>query len=302
MNKYTKIGLMLVICGAILGTLHTFLFIPEIKKRSVVEKNLRDQINATCRVKTKGSRWRNPMWGSGVELNTGYVLTAAHVIDTNRDGILDIDEREVGLEYFGDVADTTSATVAYFDNDRDIAFLHPTKTFGSVVGASKVQGLLGEKIFTIGSMRRQRPMITSGYIGATEENGYYRASCYVTGGSSGGGLFKESTKELVGVVNTLQLKRRSFSLTIPLPSSGGTFRLLHTRPIYTIEMNSMAGFVPIQAIRSDLVAANKLYLLEQLPQPGVFDNPVNLAIIKTVFQTLLIIMSAYVARKYLFPA
>ncbi len=292
MRNNAKIGLFCWFAVLISTFLCALYFSMQEPPRSKVTKKLRTQLNASCVIKTKAEAT-----GSGVTLDTGYVLTAAHVVDDNNNNKIDKDEREVSLAYYGDVSEVTSGTVVYYNAKDDIAFIKPDKTFSIGAKASRLPGLLGERVVTIGATRTAPPMISAGLI--SEDDGKrHRVSCYVSIGNSGGGIFKSSDGEVVGIINTMKTITSRSCVVFMVPD-GTSYRIIHTHVPVRHELNGVAGYVPIDVIRNDLIAKNLMVLLENPPEPD-FWNHMRIAIAKSILQAFLVLFTALAIRRYVF--
>lgn len=295
MNYKLLFGFFVMSLGVsmILGALHNLVFIPKIKEQSKTTKTLRAPINATCVIKTHSGGL-----GTGVTLDTGYILTAGHIVDANDDDGIDEAEREVKLTYYGDISEKMEGTVVYFSPEKDIAFIEPKFKIVRGVKAAKARALLGERVVTIGATKGAPPMISPGVI-SEDDDKTHRVSSYISTGNSGGGVFKDSDNEVVGIIRTVRTMRKSLCLRFIVPL-GRRLKFVHTHASITTELNGVAGYVPIDKIREDLAAKQLEPLLYVQPIPGPLDDPFNLAVLKASFHTLIILLFAYAFRKYLF--
>jgi len=183
-----------------------------------VEKEYRDSFAATCGVIdlsdvmfTKG--------GTGVLLNNGKILTAKHVPDNNRNGIIDENERDVILKFYYPKEFVCRGRVIFSPSEKniiglgfDFAVIKPELPIASNI---RLQSRLdqhhmsaGQEIYTVGRKDGDTPTILFGNH-TTKIQGpslYDRAHLDIWYGNSGGGVFDKITGELVGVVS---LKRQA---------------------------------------------------------------------------------------------
>lgn len=156
--------------------------------------------NAACAVKDRNME----IIGSGCLLDNGLVITAAHVIDTNDDDIIEADEKILNVE-FGTGLITTAIVVQFGLPNfvrMDYALLEITER-------PKCNGLriteevpkLGDNLYLISCPDGQELQLTSGlYTG----RGNHDSICSVPifPGSSGGAIFNEK-QEIVGIVSRI---------------------------------------------------------------------------------------------------
>lgn len=288
MRNSVRWGIALSLIACFLLFLHLYVFIPKVQSR--VTESFRTPLNASCLVATQMNHY-----GTGVVLDTGYVLTAAHVVDDTGDMWLQPFERDVRLEFFGDHTGNFDGRVVYFSRELDFALIEADllDTIPSV-SARAEETSLGEAVFTIGAARGHPPMISDGFIGET--NGTrHRTSCYVTGGNSGGGLFTKGVNpELVGIINTVDVQRSALNLLMPGPNG-----MMQIRIGLQQELNGISGFVPIEDIREELEDKGLGNLLEVQEEPMELD-PYQKGVLKTISQTLLVLLCVYALRRQLF--
>jgi hypothetical protein len=158
---------------------------------------------STCMVSAKAAGGGTSR-GTGVLLSSGYVLTAAHVVDANADGKLSRNEREVTLKFHSpkllvmkgwviSLGDPTGKT-----HKIDLAIIIPEIHLVSKVTLAK-QPVVGTPIFTIGHPMGAPPSVTDGRIShATPRTG--RMTAPIFSGNSGGGVFLAGSQNCVGIV------------------------------------------------------------------------------------------------------
>lgn len=156
--------------------------------------------NAACTIKT----YSGDIIGSGVLLENGLVLTAAHVIDTNNDDIIQAGEKiiyvkvGVGAVVTGTV--TEYGMPAYVPADfalLELSEVPPNKGLKLTTTWPR----LGENLYTIGCPDAQELQLTHGiFTSRTPTKGICSVPIYP--GNSGGGIFNDHN-EVVGIVSRI---------------------------------------------------------------------------------------------------
>ena len=199
-----RIHLANIILICILGTLT---FWPNIKPSNIYG-SLTDSYNSVCMVSDKNGA------GSGVLLESGFILTAAHVIDKNMNGVLEASEERVEI-FFPNINFKTQATAILIstpEEEVDIAVLDPDMTIplrGSrLMSIENYRKLtIGTPIVTIGMQLGTAPAnITDGRLIETDPSyRIHRNSANSYMGNSGGGLFVNN--QLAGIVTSIAYDR-----------------------------------------------------------------------------------------------
>jgi V8-like Glu-specific endopeptidase len=201
MKKFVLVLILLVGC----------IFEPGDKK--FAKPYLNDAFSATCSIYTSNSKS-----GTGFMLDTGYILTAAHVVDKNKNQKIDPTENLVGLKFEGisEVATGTVIMVGKWKDWRheDIAVIkvikgkHPKSNI-RLASFDTIEKLLpGEELFTVGFPYRGPVHITEGLL-STPVRDLSRFSASLYFGNSGGGVFLKHNQEVIGLVcRLLQDNRR----------------------------------------------------------------------------------------------
>lgn len=158
-----------------------------------------------------------PKLGTGVLLDTGLILTAKHVVDTDNDGYVGPFEAIVEVKFFYPTAYVTTATVVSspitsWYATEDFVFLriaNPPSSNVHLISNEDYDNHMkaGAPVFAVGLSRGiEPPHITTGVKSTDVENGQdARASIAVYFGNSGGGIYSEETGELVGITTGIAL-------------------------------------------------------------------------------------------------
>lgn len=289
----------IVIClSALILLAVAAIFLFKQNETSRVDEPIRTQFNASCMVKSSQRGM-----GSGVLLNTGYILTAAHVVDANNDRRLTIDEMDVSTIFFGDnKQEVHKGRVAYFSKKYDFALIDvdlPDSYQG--VDVAKYLPDVGAEIYAIGMTAGSPTRVAGGYV-SEPYGGRDRMSCYISQGDSGGGVFKKSTGELIGISNAFAIQREHIYLRIPIPSDNGFMLVQVVLPIKH-NLNAVSAYVSVDKVRRDLESKNIGLLLNKKEQLGFIQqmkSPWIFGVVKTIVQCLLVFLCVWTFRKQLF--
>ncbi len=242
----------------------SFVFGPEPE----VNESIRRAFNATCKIETNGSV------GTGVLLDTGYIITAAHLIDLNSNGKIDFNEKIVNVKFYGDKAMTIKARSVFIgrQNSYDFAMLEPLVKIVSDISIAKVTPLYGDEMFTVGMTRGFGPFVTKGYH--SWNRGFSgRASMFIHQGNSGGGVFSENQTVHGVVVRTVFSKEIApVRVMVPMQTKGG-IRLVHAYgdARYLNHLALWCEYVNIKTIRKRLGNRGLLFLAEIQEEYNPFD-------------------------------
>lgn len=248
-----KIHLANILLICFLGTL--FLW-PEFKIEPQIDKSVSTAYQSVCQITTGKAA------GSGVLLESGYVLTASHCIDRNLNDKLEDNEKVVKLT-FPNIKFETDADVVHVGKvqETDIAILKPREhppLIGVKLMSSEEYNKLntGAPLYTIG-MQSGLPKanITDGrLIDSPSGESRHRNSSNTYKGNSGGGVFIGD--KLVGIAS--QVGVGEHHLYIPIFHVKEHERMLSFRQImklpvpYTFPMANQSVHVPVPAIRGFL--------------------------------------------------
>jgi S1-C subfamily serine protease len=195
-----------------------------------VEADYVKQFRATCAVvNSKSTNVPPRSGGTGVLLNTGYILTAQHVVDSNNNGKIDGKERIVKLVFYypkykeikGEVVLINNKPLRLNGKMADFAVIKPEEDIKSEIRLISRDNYelfgVGKPIFTVGRMNGDFPHLTVGNksypIG---ENNVDRGNLDIWHGNSGGGVYSKDTGELIGLCSTIR-KRGGWGGGFPIP-------------------------------------------------------------------------------------
>lgn len=256
-----------------------------------------DSFNSTCIVRT-GISQNGLQMGTGFLLDTGYVVSAAHVVDLNSNGQLEDNEKYVTctfgeIEYLG--------RVATFNNRHDFVVIEgyfpiPTKP-GLHLAAGDVT--IAERIYTIGATEGRPLMITEGIVGHPEE-GRGRASCFISSGNSGGALFNDR-HEAVGIVVRMGTRFQGGTARIPVPYQGHVV-MAEGMTFSRVPMHAMCSYTKLVDIREALLQSNLSSLVDNQKGPTLYGRivePWTFGIIRTVIHLLIVLSTLYFFRKHI---
>jgi len=265
-------------------------------EQSRVDIKKRAAVNATCKVDEVGT---------GVLLETGYVLTARHVIGED---VIERTRKNVLLQFYGDaIGDVHTASVHYTSPSIDFSILKVdlTKCGYPHIGVklSTAIPLVGEDVYTIGASLGEPFSISTGQLGEGDSIGP-RTSCYISKGNSGGGVFRlsEQFPSLLGIIKSVRymLQNHSIWITMPMQQQDGSTMVLITQSFFQSYhfVNAMSYYVPTQDILKDL---GKVHLTSLVIQHNAIKfSPMAFCLLKTTLQICLVLLSVYCLRKYIF--
>lgn len=171
-----------------------------------VQKQYQKAFKSTCGIHTSGGT------GTGILLNTGYILTAKHAVDVNHNGRIDRQERKIQVK-FHSLASTHAGTIIYASNNNaDFVVVivpgAPKSDIKLMSNKDYKNVLAGAPLFAIGrSMGQDPPHFTKGIRSTDNKAVRDRAAISIFYGNSGGGIFDEESGELIGLANRIQIFR-----------------------------------------------------------------------------------------------
>jgi len=289
--------------GIILGTLFAaalLLYVGEPKLEPIwlVNESVDKAFNATCTIETSDKDI-----GTGVLLDTGYILTAAHVVDENNNNKIEDDERETKVTFHNHtgIVSVHSATALYTfrDDYLDYAVLEIKGGLYSEVSLDLLPPKLGDRVFTIGCTRGYAPHISAGLESTqTEDSGLLgRAGISVYSGNSGGGIFIE-TQRLVGVVSKVGVDTEYTRITFPIPSKEG-FAFASTTIRRTIYLPNWTEYTRSHHIYLGLRNKGLGFTVVKPEKSNEILFIYLRAGAKTALQIIVVICAFYFTRKYL---
>jgi len=216
--------------------------------------------------------------GTGILLDTGYVLTAGHVVDKNFDGKLQLEELECQVEFFApNTAQIITGTVIMIgdyinDSSQDVAVI--ALPLGSPVGSvslisSETYGLLpyGEDVFTLGCPRSKSPKLFSGLLEYSDiDSNIARASFTSIMGNSGGGVYS-SNGSLIGIIteNFGYYTDEPVSMLVPIPVEGGMIMMMgQGQVLQTHYAPNWSQFVAAGQVRTVLANHNMDFVIRPM--------------------------------------
>jgi hypothetical protein len=236
---------------------------------SMVNEDIESAYKSICQVSDDDN------YASGVLLESGYVLSAAHAIDRNEDGEIDDEEKHVRLNFSSIGFVTTATAVAVpstFEQEfegLDIALLKPEKKVplkGSrLLTDIEYEALkIGEPVTAMGLMNNDiPPNITQGNLVAINPfSNRHRCSTTIYYGSSGGGVFTKDN-ELVGI--SVAVRLGEVGLTIPIMDPHSHLMVGHLTTTIRIPLANSAVYTSATAIQEWLIDIDLGEVLETHP-------------------------------------
>lgn len=290
-----EVALSLTLC-ILLGLL-TGVLLFQTKKTSDITEELRKSYSSVCLVKS------GPFRGSGVLLDTGYILTAAHTFDWNRNGSISSQERHCKVAFGDGTDDEHEARVVYFDFLLDFAILEPHSAnlhMRDAVSISIVAPKLADPIYTIGCTNAQPPMLSEGRISYSIGSAG-RASCFVYSGNSGGPLFN-TFNDVIGVVVAMGFSPKRDRVVVPIPSEDGMQMSIGS--VTRIEpISGICFYTKVEDIYFQLAVRNIDVLVKKKPEKTLYEklrHPYIIGAANTTVQVGLFLAFVFFIRRHLF--
>lgn len=257
MRRRNKLALFSALCGILVTV---FAFSPSKKKE---KPKYQDHLNAAVAI---NKSFFGGNLGSGVILNTGYVITNRHVVDRNNNGKIDKREINVKVYTFGSTAEVYTGTVIASSggttrtNVLDVAIIKlengPKSNISLISDDGYTAIPFGERLFAVGCTDGEDAHFTSGCRSFDLEEWFHRASVEVFYGNSGGGLYLDNSGELVGLTSRIRISRGA-------------------------QVPSWSGYVPATKIREFLKNSGLLHVIGEKEDSGfkiVITTTLNVAL------------------------
>jgi hypothetical protein len=265
-----------IFVGIALGTLTVFAAYCILPKSYLINDDLIEPLKATCLIDTGNNT------GTGVLLDTGYILTAGHV--TNKAP----KTRLVRVKFFnalGSVSSIHTGRVVYssFKRGIDFGIIELESGIKSQIKLSNKYTKVGAELFTIGCQKGRAPHITYGKKSLDASLVQSRGSMTGWFGGSGGGVFS-SSNEIVGAMVSVGIEARMAHVHAYLGlGDEDNFQLHDVRgnARYFDVIPNWSEYVDSSFIFKDLASKNLMQLIEV---PG-YDW--NFSYIKFLLLTLL---------------
>lgn len=239
-----------------------------------ISSDIKDAWNSTCKIETETGM------GSGVVLNTGFIITAGHVVDSNQNGILEYNELTCTIS-FDNIADVQTGSVLYMGNHitndtNDIAIISipnpPQSNISLISNADYKQLDYGERVFVIGMTLGETRRITDGRLDKIDGVKNHRSSCGIAPGNSGGGLFKGSNLLGIIVQGQTYVDETPWNIIIPFPTKDGIITVTGSGTIYGNHLvGDWSEYIPATKITEIIKANNLEFVVNKIQRINIFE-------------------------------
>lgn len=203
---------------ALLGVL-AFTIVANMVSRDSRVLNTQSNFTSICGISSSQFLQNELNFGSGILLSDGiHVITNRHVIDRNKNLVIDEDEKSVTCTFFNKksrkntISDAKVIWAASLEHFReltlDLAVIKLPEKVGAGVKLMSIRDYknlaVGHSIYAIGCPGGKiPPHITFGGQSSQFQPHLQRAGISVWFGNSGGGIFSARSGELLGIVSKL---------------------------------------------------------------------------------------------------
>jgi hypothetical protein len=301
-RRFSNKDKLSVVLGLLLGGFVAILAVGLMSKYNAppvkIKPSIASSYLASCKIDTlRGT-------GTGVLLDTGFVLTAGHNIDSNRDGIITKKERKVVLKFSTEYGNTYQCTghVIYVGNifKDDFAIVEPDIHIWSDVKFKLRRAILGQDLYTIGCSKGKALHITTGVESTSVRDPLGRTSIDAYGGNSGGGVF-DKNQNVLGVMTRIGVDIRSGRATTVIPINTPRGFRLHIARGNVRYVHMMAGWS--EYVRSETIyhtLAEKKLGFTVIPDKEPINYRVITPYIKMSAQIFFFLFGVLLFRKELF--
>lgn len=254
---------------------------------------------ATCKIEVEDANFPGDkdeyFIATGVLLNTGYVITAAHCIDVDDNGSISPNERSPIVTFYGSIASVHAGQTVFCGrkNGFDIAVVQLESPPQSSILLGDVK--FGDELFTIGMTRGLTPNISVGRE-SSSIGGNGRATIAIWSGNSGGGLWNKNQK-VVGFVSHIGMARNSASITIPIPQERGMTLVRGTFDTYFPLANWLI-YTNAKELKYELDARRLTFIYNAIEPESML--PVYNVYARMTLYILGILLCVSIFRKHLF--
>lgn len=248
-----------------------------------VREPYREAFEAACTMLIDGEEN-----ATGVLLESGYVVSAAHIFDTNGNGTIDYDEmddEEFGVKVYGDKTRREYKAIIigkgdnYVQNLNDIVFLQligenlPKSNVRLATSAEISAMQIGDPVFSVGRANGHTHHLTTGVLSTNATSGRMRMTAEIIYGNSGGGIYHAETGKLIGIATNICIRDEMTASYVSVPHLNEKGQLLGwiTVPVYMpyrYPVGSWGEFISSRKIRS-MIAEQGIYRVLGRPSKSV---------------------------------
>lgn len=264
-----------------------------------INPNVKLAYLSTCKIEVEDENFPGDkdeyFIATGVLLDTGYVITAAHCIDVNDNGSISPNERNPIVTFYGSIASVHTGYTVFCGKKGgfDIAVVQLDNSPQSLISLGEAK--FGDELFTIGMTRGEKPNISVG-CESSPYNNHARATIAVWVGNSGGGIWNNK-QELVGFVTRVGMARNNATVTIPtLDEDGITF--IQGRLTTYSPMSNWLSYTNAEEFKTELDTRRLTFFYKAIKSESMF--PIYNTYLRMALHVFGILFCVSVFRKYLF--
>lgn len=254
---------------------------------------------ATCMIEIEDANYPGDkdeyFIATGVLLDTGYVITAAHCVDVDDNGSISLYERRPIVTFYGSIASVHTGTTVFCGKKGkfDIAIVQLDNPPQSSISLGEAK--FGDELFTIGMTRGEKPNISVGRESSPYDN-HARATIAAWTGNSGGGIWSNK-QELIGFVARIGMARNNAAITIPVPTQDGIVFVSGKFTTYS-PLSNWLSYTNIEELKTELDTRRLTFIYEPIEAESMFS--VYIIYIITMLHIFGILFCVLVFRKHLF--
>lgn len=230
-----------------------------------VREPYREAFEAACTMVIDGQEN-----ATGVLLESGYVISAAHIFDTDDNGTIDYEEMDnenFTVKVHGDRTRREYKAIIIGKGDdfrknlNDVVFLQligenlPRSNVRLATSEEMSAMQIGDPVFTVGRANSHSHHLTTGVLSTNSKSGRMRMTAEIIYGNSGGGVYHTETGKLIGIATNIHVRDEMMLSYVNVPHLSEKGELLGwiTVPVYIPQRyptGSWSEFISARKIRN----------------------------------------------------